>query len=175
MDLEKLKEPFLPKWRVQSIKQGKAICVAYLDARQVQERFDDVCGAKNWQNTYDSETGVSSIGILIDNDWVWKSDVGTESNVEKIKGKASDAFKRAAVLWGVGRELYNKGTKALNAEGKTPITKKSAKLWTGDQLSNYLNGMSEGKALLAQIWNLNKELHEDNDFKTAMSTLKELV
>jgi hypothetical protein len=39
-------------------------------------------------------------------EWVWKSDCGTESNTEKEKGEASDAFKRACVNWGIGRELY---------------------------------------------------------------------
>ena len=38
--------------------------------------------------------------------WVNKQDVGTESNTEKEKGQASDAFKRAAFNWGIGRELY---------------------------------------------------------------------
>ena len=38
--------------------------------------------------------------------WIAKEDVGTESNVEREKGLASDSFKRAAVNWGVGRELY---------------------------------------------------------------------
>lgn len=36
-----------------------------------------------------------------------KQDVGTESNTEKEKGQASDAFKRAGFNWGIGRELYS--------------------------------------------------------------------
>lgn len=39
-------------------------------------------------------------------EWVSKEDVGTESNTENAKGEASDAFKRACVNWGIGRELY---------------------------------------------------------------------
>jgi hypothetical protein len=39
-------------------------------------------------------------------EWIWKQDVGTESNTEKEKGQASDAFKRACFNWGIGRELY---------------------------------------------------------------------
>jgi hypothetical protein len=38
--------------------------------------------------------------------WIAKSDCGVESNTEKEKGEASDAFKRACVNWGIGRELY---------------------------------------------------------------------
>jgi hypothetical protein len=175
MDLEQLKTPLTPKWRVQSVRGGKAICVPYIDARQAHELFDTVCGAEKWQNTYDAETGVAAIGIFLDNDWVWKTDVGTESNVEKTKGKASDAFKRAAVLWGVGRDLYQKGTKVLAAKGKVATTREGKELWSGDQLSNYINGLSEGVALLMQIWNLNKELHEDPEFKKTISSLKTML
>ena len=32
--------------------------------------------------------------------------MGIESNTEKEKGQASDAFKRAGFNWGIGRELY---------------------------------------------------------------------
>ena len=39
-------------------------------------------------------------------EWISKQDVGVESNTEKEKGQASDAFKRACVNWGIGRELY---------------------------------------------------------------------
>lgn len=41
------------------------------------------------------------------NEWVYKEDVGTESNTENAKGESSDAFKRACVNWGIGRELYS--------------------------------------------------------------------
>jgi hypothetical protein len=175
MKLEKLKVPITPRWRVQSTKNGKAICVPYIDARQAQERFDEVCTPEKWQNSYDAENGVAGIAIFIDNDWIWKTDVGTESNVEKVKGKASDAFKRAAVLWGVGRDLYKKGTKVLDADGNLAVTGQGTKLWTGDQLSNYINGLSESKAMLAQIWSANKDLQGNEEFKAAMSKLKSLV
>lgn len=175
MDLTELKKPITPKWRVQSIKGDKAICVPYLDARAVHSRLDEVCGADNWQNTYDPDNGSGSVGIKIDGEWVWKCDVGTDSNVEKEKGKASDAFKRAAVLWGIGRNLYEIGTKVLQAEGKTPLTNGKQKLWTGEQLSNYINGLSESKAMLSQIWKLNPNLQSNEKFVTAMTTLKELV
>ena len=39
-------------------------------------------------------------------EWIYKEDVGVESNTEAEKGQASDSFKRACVNWGIGRELY---------------------------------------------------------------------
>ena len=39
-------------------------------------------------------------------EWVWKSNGAGQSDIEAEKGQFSDAFKRAAVLWGIGRYLY---------------------------------------------------------------------
>lgn len=118
MNLEELKKEIPFKWRVQSANKWGASCVAYIDSRDVQDLLDDVVGAENWQCRYSEHKGnlFCSIGIRIDQNkgtiiedyWVWKSDCGTESNVEKQKGEASDAFKRAAVMWGIGRFLYSK-------------------------------------------------------------------
>jgi hypothetical protein len=109
MDLKDLKKEIPYKWRVQSANQYGASCVAYIDARQVQDLLDEVCGAENWQSRFIDVKGnlFCEIGLKIENEWVWKSDCGTESNIEKEKGESSDSFKRAAVMWGVGRFLYN--------------------------------------------------------------------
>ena len=114
MKLEDLKKELPFKWRVQSANKWGATCVAYIDARDVQDLLDKVVGAENWQCRYTEHKGnlFCSIGIRQLNakgmDYMtWKEDCGTESNVEKQKGEASDAFKRAAVMWGVGRFLYS--------------------------------------------------------------------
>ena len=64
----------------------------------------------NWQRSHELINGNLFCTISVwDTDkgvWVNKQDVGTESNTEKEKGQASDAFKRAAFNWGIGRELY---------------------------------------------------------------------
>jgi len=106
--ISRLSEPMSHKWRVQAFSQNypTAQCVAYVDARQVMDRLDEVC---EWQDKYFEVGGqlYCSIGIKLDEEWQWRTDCGTESNVEKEKGQASDAFKRAAVKWGVGRFLYS--------------------------------------------------------------------
>lgn len=110
MNLKDLKKEIPFKWRVQSVNQYNASCVAYIDARDVQDLLDEVCGQDSWQCRYSEHKGNLFCEIGIDNgtEYIWKSDCGTESNVEKQKGEASDAFKRAAVMWGVGRFLYSK-------------------------------------------------------------------
>jgi hypothetical protein len=99
-------------FRIQSINNGGyATILAYKDARVDMQRLDDVYGAELWQKKYEVVGGnlFCSVGIYsVDlKQWVWKQDVGTESNTEKEKGQASDAFKRACFNLGIGRELYD--------------------------------------------------------------------
>ena len=86
----------------------------YKDARVDMALLDEVVGPMNWQRTHEFKDGklYCKVGIrytLPDGtlvDWVWKEDVGVESNTEAEKGQASDSFKRACFNWGIGRELY---------------------------------------------------------------------
>ena len=109
--LKALAEPFAPEqihWR-----QGRGgTQLAYIDARDVQNRLDLVCGPAQWQvrHRVEADRCVAEIGILSDLDgaceWVWKSDGAGDTAIEGEKGGLSDAFKRAAVKWGIGRYLY---------------------------------------------------------------------
>jgi hypothetical protein len=86
---------------------GKSL--SYVDARFVMDRLDAIVGPELWQDTYDEMTDGAvrcGIGILVDGEWVWKWDVGTESDIESDKGSYSDAFKRSGVKWGIARDLY---------------------------------------------------------------------
>ena len=98
-------------WRVgaKSKDNTKGLALAYVDARDVMQRLDDVCGPENWQAEYPHamQKTVCRIGIRINGEWVWKSNGAGDTDVEGEKGALSDAFKRAAVLWGIGRYLYD--------------------------------------------------------------------
>lgn len=114
MDFDKLRAPFPPdrvSWRVGSTTQDKSkgLALAYIDARDVMERLDEVCGPAGWQRAYPHANGktVCSIGLNIDGQWIWKADGAGDSDIEAEKGALSDAFKRAAVSWGIGRYLYD--------------------------------------------------------------------
>jgi len=124
MNLKELQKEIPSKWRVQSFSKNKpmASCVAYIDARQVASLLDEVVGAENWQVKYETVGGMlfAGIGIKVNNEWVWKWDTGSESDIEKEKGYVSDSFKRAGVQWGIGRFLYDKDIKYVPAnETKT--------------------------------------------------------
>lgn len=97
-------------FRIQSInKGGYATILAYKDARVDMNRLDEVCGLF-WQKKYNYVESANmlfcSVGIKIDDEWIWREDLGTESFSDKQKGHASDSFKRACFNWGIGRELY---------------------------------------------------------------------
>lgn len=119
MDLTKLQKKINPSWRVQSFSKNKpsAQCVAYIDARDVMKILDEAVGAGNWQDDYKivGDMLIAGVGIKIEDQWVWKWDTGSESNMEAEKGHMSDAFKRAAVKWGVGRFLYDMPIQFLKA------------------------------------------------------------
>jgi len=135
MDLEKLKEPFPPdrlEWRVQASGNGErgpwVRVMPFIDARCIMERLDAVCGIGNWQNQYAKgpDGGVMcGISIRIGEEWVTKWD-GAETpeeqesgarnqesgerqktHVDPVKTSLTNAFKRAAVQWGIGRYLYD--------------------------------------------------------------------
>jgi hypothetical protein len=81
----------------------------YIDARFVMDRLDAAVGQENWQDKFEDLPNGSvrcGIGIRQKDGWVWKWDVGDVSDIEPVKGAHSDAFKRAAVKWGIGRDLY---------------------------------------------------------------------
>ena len=61
----KLAEPMPVKWRVGPKIGSRLSVLAYLDARMVQQRLDDIVGPENWANVYDSETGTATISIFI--------------------------------------------------------------------------------------------------------------
>lgn len=131
-DLKKLAAEF-PKeqisWRAQHCtKDGtKALALAYIDSRDVMNRLDEVCGEDGWQCKYPIANGktICEIGIRCrvefimeegkpqtafctnPGEWIWKADGAGDTDIEAEKGAISDAFKRAAVKWGIGRYLYN--------------------------------------------------------------------
>lgn len=106
--LDKLKQPIPFKWKVQAAKKYGVTCVGYIDARQVMDLLDEAVGPANWQDKYMEVSGnvYCTLSIRVDGEWVGKTDAGSASAFESEKGQASDAFKRAAVKWGIGRFLY---------------------------------------------------------------------
>lgn len=134
-------------WRAQSLnKEGTAaMALAYIDARDVMNRLDDVLGPDGWQCRYPHANGktVCEIGIRVGDEWIWKADGAGDSDIEAEKGALSDAFKRAAVRWGIGRYLYDLESPWVDCEHYTNHQgKKVWKRWTQDPWSKVKNSSS---------------------------------
>lgn len=118
-----LAEPFSSEdveWRLQNVSKDKTrgLAVAYVTARAIQNRLDEVVGPENWQDEYISWHGGSTLKEasqlcvirIFDkekNFWISKTDGAENTDIEPVKGGLSDAYKRAAVKWGIGRYLYD--------------------------------------------------------------------
>lgn len=133
-------------WRAQSVtKDGtKAMALAYIDARDVMNRLDDVLGPDGWQCRYPHANGktVCEIGIRVGEEWIWKADGAGDSDIEAEKGALSDAFKRAAVRWGIGRYLYDLDSPWVDCESYERGGKRHWKRWTQDPWAKVKNSNS---------------------------------
>lgn len=125
--------------KVKQVNKNGCLLLLYKTARVDMQMLDEEFTPMRWQSEYKDINGVLYCGIGVLNDqgqWVWKWDCGVESRenegMEK-KGQASDAFKRAGVKWGIGRELYTapfiwaKVPTVQDASGKWQLKDKYAK------------------------------------------------
>jgi hypothetical protein len=115
----RLAHPFSPQqtsWKAQVVKDASCLPVCFIDARDVQDRLDEVMGIGGWKDEYELVPGEKTIFCrlwlnLPDRGWVPRSDIGAMSDQpdigDKMKSAVSDALKRTAVKWGVGRYLYS--------------------------------------------------------------------
>ena len=142
---QELSEPFSHEdveWKIQTVSKDKSrgLAVAYVTARAIQNRLDAVVGAQNWKpvfrqwHTVTDRDGnpipsqLCTIQIFDDerSEWLEKTDGAENTDYEPVKGGLSDAMKRAASQWGIGRYLYKLGTPWVDVEffGKTAVIAK---------------------------------------------------
>ncbi len=95
------------------VSGNRAMALAYVDARVIQDRLDAVLGVEGWQDEYECLSDGSvlcRLRLRLGEDWVTKMDVGGPSEQpdggDRMKAAFSDALKRAAVKFGIGRYLY---------------------------------------------------------------------
>lgn len=95
------------------VSGNRALALAYVDARVIQDRLDEVLGVEGWQDDYEclpDGSVVCRLRLRLGDEWVTKVDVGGPSEQpdggDRLKAAFSDALKRAAVKFGIGRYLY---------------------------------------------------------------------
>jgi hypothetical protein len=111
-----LSGPFDPrevKFKPAVVSGNRALALAYVDARVIQDRLDEVLGVAGWQDEYEclpDGSVVCRLRLRLGDEWITKMDVGGPSEQpdegDRRKAAFSDALKRAAVKFGVGRYLY---------------------------------------------------------------------
>ena len=112
---KKLKEKFDEKdleFRVGATNSDKTmgLALAYVQARAIQNRLDEVVGFENWKVSYREIQGgfICTLSIRINDEWIEKEDGASVTEFESVKGGISNAFKRVASSgFGIGRYLYN--------------------------------------------------------------------
>lgn len=99
------------QWKIQSVTKDKrrALIIAYVDARDVAEALDELY--PEWQDTYtylgayeSNGERVHAVECTLTIKGIVRRDVGEGVT---FKGAYSDALKRAAVKFGIGRYLYS--------------------------------------------------------------------
>jgi hypothetical protein len=101
------------KFRPGATSGNRALALGYVDARAIQDRLDDVLGVTGWQDEYEclpDGSVVCRLRLRLGAEWITKMDVGSPSEQpdegDRRKAAFSDALKRAAVKFGIGRYLY---------------------------------------------------------------------
>jgi len=103
----------LVRFKPAVVSGNRALALAYVDARAIQDRLDEVLGVEGWQDDYEILTDgsvVCRLRLRLGEEWITKVDVGSPSEQpdggDRLKAAFSDALKRAAVKFGIGRYLY---------------------------------------------------------------------
>jgi hypothetical protein len=101
------------KFRPGATSGNRAMALGYVDARAIQDRLDEVLGVTGWQDEYEclpDGSVVCRLRLRLGAEWITKMDVGSPSEQpdegDRRKAAFSDALKRAAVKFGIGRYLY---------------------------------------------------------------------
>lgn len=96
--------------RVSRVTNAGVELLLFKDARCDMRILDETFGVMGWRDSYQSINGELFCTIEVwdeqKHQWIAKQSNGTPSNMEAEKGRASDAFKRAGFMLGIGRELY---------------------------------------------------------------------
>ena len=146
--------------RVHSVSEKGAVLLIYKDARADMRILDETVGPAFWQKRFYEHKGTlfCSVGIYIDASmgWVWKDDAGAPSNMEAVKGEASDAFKRSCTNWGIGRELYTSPFIWVPAQSINVRPGKNGKPQCFDRFRVEKVRIEDGRITGLSIWNETK-------------------
>ncbi|GAA5511988.1 single-stranded DNA-binding protein DdrA [Deinococcus carri] len=169
---KRLQAPFpahLVGWKPQAFTKDRtrALLLAYVDARAVQDRLDAIC-PDGWSFELEVIQGAANptvkgrLTVL----GVTREDIGEaggDGEYATLKAASSDALKRCAVQFGIGRYLYDlpKQWVDWNDQKREPVTTPELPEWARPD-----HERSPGGAHLVQAMEqLKYELPEDLDLQ----------
>lgn len=123
-----LAEPFDPAL-VKSRQGPGGRMLSYVDARAVMQRLDDVLTPSGWDFTSTVIPGTDIVRGELTIAGVTRVDYGypnSDRDEEPIKAASSDAIKRCAVMFGIGRHLYEDNSASGGRAGSSSPARPSA-------------------------------------------------
>jgi len=144
--------------RVSRVTNAGVELLLYKTSRTDSDILDETVGSENWQCNYESINGELFCTVSIWSDergqWVSKQDVGSPSNVEAEKGRASDGLKRCCSRWGIGRSLYTAPRIFVYADKCGKIQQgKNGKMQCYDRFHVEKIRIEDGQITGLSIWN----------------------
>ena len=129
--------------KIKQCTKAGAVALLYKTARVDYRILDQVFGTMGWQVDYEEIKGNLYCTISLwdeeNKQWVKKTNCGIESREDEEgnekKGEASDAAKRAAVVVGIGSELYTSPSIFLDVK---TTEKKDGKYELADRYAKYV-------------------------------------
>jgi len=160
---EQLHAPFPPgeiEWRVITSKGGAkpfAIVAPYVDARAITRRLDEVFGIDGWTNNIQivNDGVICTLTVWMEDKWISRSDGANTTKIEPVKGGISDALKRAAALFGIGKYLYYVPTPLFADLSTERISNNTVKLddrryyWKPPEINLYEEAMKAYENILS--------------------------
>jgi len=128
------------EWRVQSQTKNKdkLIVVPYITNRCVMERFDEQFGTLGWTSEFKEIANGFICRITAIDTGVFREDGASKTSIEPEKGGISDAMKRCAVQFGLGRGLYNYPRTMIET------TDKYIPNWAKERLTKMVESINNG-------------------------------
>lgn len=150
--------------RVSRVVNAGVELLLYKDSRCDMRILDETVGNENWECEFYECKGTlfCKVGIRCKDvdggeefvKMVWKSNAGAPSNMEAQKGEASDALKRAAFTWGIGRELYTAPRIFVYSDKLNKLQQgKNGKMQCYDQFHVEKVRIENGQITGLSIWN----------------------
>src|SRR4051812_24990379 len=75
-------DPSLVRFKPGAVSGNRALALAYVDARVIQDRLDEVLGVEGWQDEYkclEDGSVVCRLRLRLGEEWISKVDVGSPS------------------------------------------------------------------------------------------------